>query len=77
MYNKGDYVHYIPFEGCDPSLYQNGRVKSIQDDEHCFVVYHCAGNWDNYGAYTGQRTHVNQLKEGWSDNKTTEIEDNF
>ena len=30
----GDKVHYIPFEGCDESLIENGIVKEIP--EHTF-----------------------------------------
>ena len=60
----GDKVHYIGFEGDEP---QNGVVKSIPEDEFnfVFVVYHCAGEWDNYANYTAQRTNVKELYPGW------------
>lgn len=62
----GTKVHYIPYEGCDPSLYENGVIKSHTDDlTHVFVVYNCAGEWENYQNYTAARTSINQLKPGW------------
>ena len=62
----GDLVHYIPFDGCDALLYENGVVKRLCDeDTHVFVVYHCADNWAHYQDYTGNRTNINQLKQGW------------
>ena len=39
----GDSVHYIPFKGCDASLIENGVIKSLSDEQHVFVVYHCGG----------------------------------
>lgn len=64
--NVGEKVHYIPFEGCDESQYQNGIVKSLHDDiDKVFVVYHCADEWDNYKNYTAALTNFNQLKKGW------------
>jgi len=51
----GDYVWYVPFEGCLESDYEKGRVKSISDENYVFVVYHCNNDWDNYKDYTGQR----------------------
>jgi hypothetical protein len=63
----GDKVHYIPFEGCDESQYENGVVKEILD--HCpiavRVVYHCAEEWDNYMNYTSQLTPIGKLRLGW------------
>jgi hypothetical protein len=61
----GDKVHYIPFEGADKSLYQNGIVKSFSDDEHLFVVFNCGGEWENYRCFTAQRTRISQLKKNW------------
>lgn len=43
-----------------------GIVKSKSDEEHVFVVYHCAGNWDNYEDYTAARTNIKDLKLGWN-----------
>ena len=63
----GDRVHYIPFEGCDPSQYENGVVKEIPEHTNTAirVVYHCGGEWDNFMNYTSQLTNINQLKLGW------------
>ncbi len=62
----GTKVHYIPFEGCDPSQYENGVIKSHTDDlSHVFVVYHCSGEWENYQNYTAARTRIDQLRPGW------------
>lgn len=61
---SGNKVRYIPFEGCDPSSYENGIVKSI-DGNHAFVVYHCNGDWDNYHNYTAERTPISSLELGW------------
>lgn len=63
----GDKVHYLPFEGCDPSLVENGRVKSINEnmDNHVFVVFNCCDDWDNYQEYTGANTYIEQLGLGW------------
>lgn len=63
----GDKVHYIPFEGCDELLYENGMVKEIPDhtNNSIRVVYNCAGEWDNFMNYTSQLTNINQLRDGW------------
>lgn len=64
--NNGDKVHYIPFEGCDESEYENGIVKSqSQVIGHLFVVYYCGGDWDNYRNYTAANTKRAQLRPGW------------
>lgn len=57
----GDYVFYM-----DHARVQNGRIKSIYGD-YAFVVYSCAGQWDDYKAYTGQRTSLHGLRQGWAD----------
>lgn len=60
--HEGSRVHYDPGYG-EP---ENGVVKSFADEiNYVFVVYKCAGNWDRYQDYTGQRTHVKDLKHGW------------
>lgn len=60
-------VHYIPFKGCNKSLYENGIVKSINSmmDNHVFVVFNCGDDWNRYQDYTGANTNVSQLREGW------------
>lgn len=63
----GDKVHYIPFDGCDESLYENGMVKEIPDFTitQVRVVYNCAGEWKNFKDYISQLTNINQLNLGW------------
>ena len=58
-------VHYIPFKGCDPSQYENGIVKSIQNEKYVFVVYHCNEDWKNINNYTAASTRISQLKAEW------------
>lgn len=53
-------VTYISFDKAE-----HGIVKSISDNNHVFVVYHCDGNWDRYFDYTAARTRVNDLVSGW------------
>lgn len=58
----GDKARYVPAAG-DP---EKGIVKSLCDDpEYCFVIYNCAGEWDNYRDYTAARTNINDLVKGW------------
>lgn len=53
----GDFVYYnYPHGG-----QQFGRIKSIQDDTHAFVCFHCGGDWANYKDYTGQRCELKSL----------------
>jgi hypothetical protein len=67
----GDKVHYIPFEGCDPSVYENGIVKSGNEYDltTVFVVYKCNEDWSNYANYTGASTKIEDLREGWYENE--------
>lgn len=61
-FKVGSYVHYCPSHGAK----ENGRIKSI-GEEYAFVVFHCAGEWDRYQDYTGQRTALSDLRYGWVD----------
>lgn len=36
--NIGRRVEYIPFEGCDKSLYESGIITSV-NSKYCFVRY--------------------------------------
>ncbi len=38
-----------------------GRIKSF-NSSWVFVVYHCAGDWDNFQDYTGAATDRNDLE---------------
>lgn len=64
---EGDKVHYIPFEDCDTSLYENGIIKTMHPTliDNCWVVYHCNNEWNRYCDYTGQLTDIKQLRKGW------------
>lgn len=57
-FKVGDKVTYIP-------KIEKGIIKSLSGDDHAFVVYNCAGEWDNYQDYTGARTELSDLKAGW------------
>jgi len=70
----GDLVHYIPFEGCDDTQMENGIVKLVQNDKEIRVVYHCAGEWEEYYNYTSALTHIKQLNKGWIINPNTDNE---
>lgn len=57
-------VHYTS----PHSSKENGIVKSLNESgDGAFVVYHCAGEWDNYMRYTGQLTPLSNLSYGWVD----------
>lgn len=65
--NVGDKVRYIPFTDAPEEVWEKGIVKSLCDDHNwVFVVYNCAGEWDNYKNYTAARTKVEQLIPGWA-----------
>jgi hypothetical protein len=49
-----------------PGKSEHGIIKSIQDKDHAFVVYHCAGEWDRYREYTAARTEIVDLVPGWN-----------
>jgi hypothetical protein len=63
----GDKVHYVPFEGCDETMIENGVVKEIPENSltEVRVVYNCAGEWENFKNYTSQLTPIKKLKMGW------------
>ena len=44
---------------------EHGIIKSLSDDDHVFVVYHCDNNWDRYFDYTAARTRIADLAMGW------------
>lgn len=62
----GSKVHYTSPHGTK----ENGIVKSLNESKTAaFVVYNCAGDWDNYKNYTGHHTNINDLTFGWVDDK--------
>lgn len=60
MFNIGDKVTY--YNGFKK---ESGIVKSIPDENHCFVVYHWDGDSSDYGDYTAEKTRNKDLKKGW------------
>lgn len=46
--------------------HERGIVKSISDDDHAFVVYHCNNEWDRYFDYTAAKTRIDDLTVGWN-----------
>jgi len=64
----GDKVHYIPFDNCHESLFENGIIKSFAPNGNPFVVYNCNGEWDKIEDYTAANTPPNMLKLGWNSN---------
>ena len=70
----GKKVHYIPFDGCDESIMENGIVKRITPDGNgAFVVYNCGGNWNDFQNYTAANTNLRDLKLGWVENARNKI----
>lgn len=61
MFKPGQTVTYKPAKGVP----EKGIVKSISDEQHVFVVYHCDNNWSNYSEYTAARTRIEDLEPGW------------
>jgi len=65
-FKEGDKVHYIPYEGAPESEHEDGMIKTIHPSgQAAWVVYTCAGNWDNYMDYTGALTDYTDLEAGW------------
>ena len=62
----GDKVHYQPDHYSDDE-WENGMVKEIRDNinDSIFVVYNCAGDWNNFRNYTSALTNLRDLKIGW------------
>lgn len=63
LFSPGDWVVWLPFEGCSAKDVEVGRVKSLSEGnpDLVFVVYHCGGDWENYQNYTGAGTSVRWL----------------
>jgi len=56
----GDKVTFQPLRKTE-----YGIIKSMSGDNHAFVVYHCAGEWERYYDYTAERTRLVDLVPGW------------
>ena len=60
--NIGQFIYYIPFDGCDPNQWQRGKIKSFDNDkQRAFVVYNCDNDWKNYLDYTAAGTRYEDL----------------
>ena len=58
LFIPGQKVTYLPKK-------EHGVIKSISDEHHCFVVYHCEGKWEEANNYTAARTSNDDLANGW------------
>lgn len=59
---KGDWIVYSTIRG-ESAL---GRFKSESngrsDDDYCFVVFNCGGDWSNFTNYTGVYCNKGNLR---------------
>jgi ABC-type sugar transport system substrate-binding protein len=62
----GDKVYYQPSH-YEETQWENGMIKEIPDHtpDSVRVVYHCAGDWNNFKNYTSALTNIRDLKLGW------------
>ena len=75
-YIEGELVCYIPYNGCDESLWENGIVKEAMAS-NVRVVYHPGDEWANFREYTSALTPINSLRRGWVTTKTKEENENI
>lgn len=69
MFEPGDHVTYHAYNRTEI-----GIVKSISDESHVFVVYHCDGNWHRYDEYTAARTKISDLTHGWGNEPNFQVD---
>ena len=60
----GTKVYYHPTH-FEPHQHENGIVKELRAPDGVWVVYNCAGNWEDYKEYTGCKTNLRDLRMGW------------
>lgn len=60
-FKEGDEVTHV----CHHGGLENGIVKTIRDYSSAWVVYNCAGDWENYRLFTGALTNYSDLVKGW------------
>lgn len=62
----GQKVHYQPAH-YRADEWENGRIKVIREGrtDGVWVVYNCAGDWENFVNYTSALTNLRDLKLGW------------
>ena len=65
--NVGDKVHYQPDHYKEDDKFENGIVKEVREDvtDAVWVVYNCAGDWENYRDYTSAKTNLRDLNFRW------------
>lgn len=63
----GTKVHYQPEYNVEIDVWENGMIKEIRQEERTgvWVVYNCAGNWNQYKEYTSAKTSLRDLTIGW------------
>lgn len=62
-FSKGQKVTYLT-----EYKREHGMIKSLSDDgKAAFVVYHCNNDWEDFENYTGARTNLEDLRDGWID----------
>lgn len=61
----GDKVAYVS----DNGKIENGIVKGFALNGGIFVVYNCAGDWENYKNYTAANTNGADLVHKWINKK--------
>lgn len=66
-FEEGQRVHYIRDNHKDkPETFENGIIKTMHPDgDKAWVVYNCAGEWENYRDYTAALTDFENLRHGW------------
>ena len=64
---KVRFIRDVGTKECPEIIEEKGIVKSMSDENHVFVVYKCAGEWDRYMSYTAARTKISDLRLGWGD----------
>lgn len=55
----GKFIVYIPDGGDRCEI---GKIKSISDETHAFIVYNCNGEWERYTDYTAARTRIENVE---------------
>lgn len=56
-----------------PMFDHKGVIKALHPDDprYVYVVFNCAGDWNNYKDYDSQRVLVSQCTHGWKDDPDT------
>jgi hypothetical protein len=60
LFRPGDWVLWFPYKGCCQEQWVKGRVSRCGEDI-VWVVYNCAGDWENWRDYTAEGTNPDYL----------------